>query len=425
MEETMSLIERVQSILLKPKETWPVIAAEPSDAATIYRRYVVFLAAIPAIAGFIGLTLVGMGGFGVTVRLPVTTGLFQLVVGYLLSLGVVYLLAWIVNALAPTFGGSKDLVAALKVVAYGSTAGFVGGIFNLLPPLAWLGLLLALYSIYLYYTGLPVLMRCPPEKAGAYTAVVIVCAIVAMIVVAGVAALFVGNGPLGFGASTVRGPSVPGIGGAEVPIKTPDGATVTLNPSAMADMAKRMEEAGKRMDSAQKSGDSAAAGKAMGDILGAMTGSGNAAPIPAADLKSMLPESIGDMKRAAIEAQGSEAIGIAASSAKASYAAGDKHAELSITDTGGLAGLATMAAWANLTMDKETDGKIEKVYKEGGRTVHEEYQKDGSHTEMAVILANGVVVAAEGSRIDLATLKGMVQGLDLAKIEATKRVAKR
>jgi hypothetical protein len=193
----------------------------------------------------------------------------------------------------------------------------------------------------------------------------------------------------------------------------------------MADMAKRMEEAGKRMDSAQKSGDSAAAGKAMGDILGAMTGGGNAAPIPAADLRSMLPESIGDMKRTAIEAQGNEAMGIAASSAKASYAAGDKRAELSITDTGGLAGLATLAGWANLTMDKETDGKVEKVYKEGGRTVHEEYQKDGSHAELAVILANGVVVAAEGSRVDMATLKGMVQALDLAKIEATKRVAKR
>ena len=100
-------------------------------------------------------------------------------------------------------------------------------------------------------------------------------------------------------------------------IKTPDGATVTINPSAMADMAKRMEEAGKRMDSAQKSGDSAAAGKAMGDILGAITGGGNAAPIAAADLKSMLPESIGALKRTAIEAQGNEAMGIAASSAKA------------------------------------------------------------------------------------------------------------
>jgi hypothetical protein len=418
----MSLIERVQSILLRPKQTWPVIAAEPSDLATIYSRYVVILAAVPAICGFIGWTLVGGGAFGVSYRLPVATGLVQMVVGYLLSLAIVYVLALIVNALAPTFGGSKDLVAALKVVAYGSTAGFLGGVFSLLPSLALLGLLASFYSIYLIYTGLPVLMRCPPEKAGAYTAVVIVCAIVAMIVLGAVSSLFISRGPMGFGTSTV---GAPGAVGGDVQIKTPDGATVTINPSGMADMAKRMEEASKRMDSAQKSGDSAAAGKAMGDILGAVTGAGNAAPIAPADLKAMLPESIGDMKRTSIEAQGGEAMGIAGSAAKASYAAGDRSVQLSITDMGGLAGMATMAGWANMTMDKDSDGKVEKVYKDGARTVHEEYRKDGSHGEMAVILANGVIVSAEGSRVDMAALKAMVQGVDLAKLEATKRVAKR
>ena len=417
----MNLVERVQAILLKPKETWPQIAAEPADVAGIYSRYVVILAAIPAIAGFIGWTLIGTGAFGVNFKLPIASGLFQMIVSYLLSLVVVYVLALIVNALAPTFGGSKDLVAALKVVAYGSTAGFLGGVFNLLPALSWLGLLAALYSIYLIYLGLPVLMRSPREKAGAYTAVVIVCAIVAMIVLAGVSSLFVGGGPMGFGGRTVGGPAVPG---GEVQIKTPEG-TVTINPSAMADMAKRMEEAGKRMEAAQKSGDGTAAGKVAGEILGAVTGTGNVAPIPAAELKAMLPESIGDLKRSAIEAQGGEAMGFAGSGAKATYVAGERRAELTIADTAGLAGVATMAAWANVTMDKETDGKVEKVYKDGARTVHEEYRKDGSHGELNVVLANGVVVSAEGSKVDMATLKSMVQSVDLAKLEATKRVAKR
>jgi hypothetical protein len=219
-------------------------------------------------------------------------------------------------------------------------------------------------------------MRCPPAKAGAYTAVVIVCAIVAMIVLGAVSSLFVGRGPMGFGTATVGGPAVPGMVGGDVQIKTPDGTTVTINPSAMADTARWMEEAGKRMESAAKSGDAASAG--LGAILGAVTGAGNVAPIPAADLESMLPESIGDLKRTAIEAQAGEAMGLAGSGAKASYAAGERSAELMIADPEGLAGLASMA-WANMTLGKETDGKVEKVYKEGGRTVHEEYRKDGSH----------------------------------------------
>ena len=83
-----------------------------------------------------------------------------------------------------------------------------------------------------------------------------------------------------------------------------------------------------------------------------------------------------------------------------------------------------MAGWANMTMDKETDGTVEKVYKDGARTVHEEYRKDGSHGEVTVILANGVIVEAEGNRIDAGTLKKTLAGLDLGRIEAMKRPTK-
>jgi hypothetical protein len=420
----MALIERVQSILLKPKQTWPVIAAEGGDVASIYTSYIVILAAIPAIASFIGLTVIGVGAFGVSYRVPIMTGLVQMCVGYVLSLVMVFVLALIVNALAPTFGGTKNQVQALKLVAYGTTASFVGGIFSLIPMLGILGLVAACYSIYLIYSGIAVLMRCPPEKAGVYTTVVIVCAIIAGIVLAAVSSMFSPMGRLGMGRMGMAGIAAGSAGpDANVTIKTPDGANVTINSGSMAEMAKRMEDAGKRMESAQKSGDSAAAGKAMGEMMGALTG-GNAVPIAATDLKTLLPESVGDMKRTSFEASGNQAMGIAVSSAKASYANGDRNLNLSITDTGGLAGMAALAGWANMTMDKETDGKVEKVYKDGARTMHEEYQKDGSRGEVTVILANGVIVEAEGNRMDVDSLKKVVAGVDLGKIEAMKRAAK-
>jgi hypothetical protein len=117
-------------------------------------------------------------------------------------------------------------------------------------------------------------------------------------------------------------------------------------------------------------------------------------------------------------------MGIAGSTAKASYANENRRLNLEITDTGGLAGLAAMAGWANMTMDKETDGKVEKVYKDGARTMHEEYRKDGSRAEVTVILANGVIVEASGDHVDLDSLKKVLAGVDLGKIEALKRAAK-
>ena len=200
----MNIIQRAQDILLKPKATWPQIAAEPASVASIFQQWLLILAAIPALASFIGLSLLGVGGFGF--RLPIASGLVQMVMSYLLALGMVYVMALVVDALAPTFGGRKNFLAAFKLVAYSCTAAFVGGIFNLIPSLAVLGLLAAIYSIYLLYLGLPVLMGNPDDKSPAYTAVVVVVGIVASLVIGALsAALSPGMGMgMGMGMITVR-----------------------------------------------------------------------------------------------------------------------------------------------------------------------------------------------------------------------------
>lgn len=204
----MNLIQRVKDILLTPKTTWPQIDQEPTDVKSLYTNYIIFLAAIPAVASFIGMSLFGIGMFGISFRVPVLSGLTQMIVGYALSLGLVFLLALVVDALAPTFGGEKNQISALKLVAYGTTASFVGGIFGLLPALSILSVLTGIYSIYLIYTGVPVLMKCPPEKATGYTAAIVGCGIVAGIVVAAVmAALIPSGGPGPFGMMGASGDS--------------------------------------------------------------------------------------------------------------------------------------------------------------------------------------------------------------------------
>ncbi len=186
----MSLVDRVKGILLAPRKEWTAIDAEPATTASIFSSYVVPLAAIPAIAGFIGLSLVGGSVMGVSFRVPIATGITGAVVRYVLSLVAVYVLALIIDALAPTFGGTRSSTQALKVAAYSSTAGWVAGIFMLVPALGVLGLL-GLYSLYLLYLGLPVLMKSPQEKSAGYTVVVVVCAIVLFVVVGAIANRFV------------------------------------------------------------------------------------------------------------------------------------------------------------------------------------------------------------------------------------------
>jgi Yip1 domain len=405
----MNVVERAKAILLQPTATWPVIDAEPATVQSIYKDWLILMAAIPAVCGFIGMSLVGVG-FGF--RLPVVAGLVTAILGYVLSLVGAYVMALIVDALAPSFGGTKNPVGALKVIAYGATAVYVAGVLKLVPMLGVLGIIAACYSIYLMYLGLPVVMKCPQDKAPGYTAVVVILYIVVTMVVGTISTMFVG-----FGALSAFGHSRPAFS-----INTPNGE-VTVDTSAIDAAAKRMEAANARIAAAQKSGDPASAGAALGEMMGALTGAGGT-PIPVADLKAQLPETLGALKRESFETNGGSAMGISTSEAKAGYAGGEQHAELTITDLGGLGGIASVATWANVTVDKETPDAIEKTYKDSGRTIHEEYRKDGSHAEYTVILKNGVIVQTSGQKIDGATLKSMASAVNLDAIEAMKRPVK-
>ena len=409
----MNVIERAKDMILKPAETWPVIEAEPASVASIYKEWLVILVAIPAVCKFIGLSVVGVGLFGYGYRMPIVGGLVGMIVGYILGLVGVFLVALIVDALAPTFGGTKNQVAALKVVAYGFTASYVAGVLSILPALGLLAIVAAAYSVYVLYLGLPVLMKCPKDKAGGYAAVVIILAIVMWVVIGSISALFFGFGSLMTGGARP---------GSAFSLRTPNGE-VTVDSNALTAAAQRMDAARARMEAAQKSGDPASATAALGDVMGALTGAGGT-PIPVADLKAQLPESLGALKRESFETNGGSAMGISSSVAKAGYAAGDQRANLSITDLGGLGGFASVATWANVTVDKETPDAIEKTYKDGGRTIHEEYRKDGSHSQYTVILKNGVIVETDGDRIDGPTLKSMAGAVNLDALEAMKRPAK-
>jgi hypothetical protein len=120
--------------------------------------------------------------FGVTVRVPLVAGIATLILGYALSLVMVYVIAIIADALAPTFQGEKNLFNAFKLIAFSMTPGFLGGIFSLLPAFAALGLLASLYGVYILYLGAPTLIKVPQDKAAPYTAVLVICAIVASVI---------------------------------------------------------------------------------------------------------------------------------------------------------------------------------------------------------------------------------------------------
>ncbi|RSU18436.1 YIP1 family protein [Sphingomonas koreensis] len=378
-ETSSNLIERIKNILLKPKEEWERIDAEPATVGGLMTGWVVPLAAIGPVAGLIGGLVFGYGGmFGITIRPSVTMAVTGAVISYLLALLCAWLFSKIIDALAPSFGGQKNPVQAMKVAAYSGTAAYLAGVFQIIPALGILGLL-GLYSLYLLYLGLPRLMKAPADKAMGYTIVTVVVAIVLFFVVSVVTgALTSLVAPRAITSATMSGEvSVPGVGKVDL---------------------SKLEEASKKME--------AAAERAQ-----------TATPVDRQALAALLPASAGGWTRTALESSTASAGGMGGSQAEARYEANGQSVRLKVADLAAAGAFAAMASAFKVETSREDDQGYEKSGLIDGRYTMEKWNKSGSGS-YGVLLKDRFLVEAEGNVPDIGTLKALVGAVDAGKLEA-------
>lgn len=200
MENTLgvdgpALVDRAKRILVDPRGEWPVIESEVTTTEKLYRGYIAPLAAIPAIAGFIGMSIIGISlPFVGRYRAGIVGGIVQALLTWVLAMVGVYIAALVINKLATSFDSRPDDMQALKLVAYANTAAWVAGIFSIIPVLGLLALIGGLYSIYLFYVGLPVMMKTPQAKVVPYMVVSVIVLICVYFVIGLVTAAISGVG---------------------------------------------------------------------------------------------------------------------------------------------------------------------------------------------------------------------------------------
>ncbi len=415
----MSLVDRVKNILLTPKTEWDVVAGETAAGPALVTGYVLPLAAVSAIAGFIGVVLIGVSvPFAGTVRMGMTFGLVSAIIQIVMAVVMVYVVGFVVDFLAPTFGGQKNFPQALKVAVYAYTPVWVAGVLRIIPMLGILVLLAALYAIYLLYLGLPKLMKSPPEKAAGYTAVVVIACIVLAIIIAVVSGVVMRFGMPGAGMGALSG--LGGLAGRH-------GGDVTYDANSplgkLDAFSKKMEEANRNMEEAKKSGDAGkqteAAMAALGTVL---SGGKGVEPVQLDQLKPLLPETLAGLPRTDMRTDRSGVKGLMIAKAEAVYggANGAPRIDLEVTDTGGAAGLMGLAAWMGLQGEHEDSNRREVTRHEGNRLVHEEVNKHGGTNKFTVVVAERFIVEASGRNVPIDTLKSSVAAVDLSKLEGLK-----
>lgn len=174
----MNLVDRAKDIVLRPRTEWSAVDREPSEVSDLFVSYVGVLAAIPAICALIKRVLVGV---------PLVSALLIAITAYVVSCLTVYVMALIVDRLAPHFAGRRDFENALKLIAYSATPIWLSGVFLLIPGLGFLVLFGLLDAVYLLWLGIPALMRVPYHRALTCLGALLLCLIVVVTVFATVA----------------------------------------------------------------------------------------------------------------------------------------------------------------------------------------------------------------------------------------------
>ncbi|CAN5230064.1 hypothetical protein BH10PSE3_BH10PSE3_21950 [soil metagenome] len=383
------LVGRAKRLLLSPSSEWDRIDAEPATIKGIYVGYVCILAAIPPIAGLIGGQVFGHGGFGFHFKPALVPSIIGAVVAYGLSLLSVFLIALIIDALAPSFDGQKDRLQAFKVSAYSYTAAWVFGVLGIFPPLALIAGLASLYGLYLLYLGLPKLMKAPKEKAVGYTVVTILCAIVLSIVIGAITGAVAGAALFGAAshvADTGRAAGTVEYNGTKIDMGKLDAAN------------KKMEAAAARME----------AGK-------------NAPSVPAETLKALLPANVAGFARTSVESNSGAAGGMSIATATGEYQKDSANFRLAVTDLGPMAAMATLASAVNAESTKETAHGYERTGTVDGRLTTEEWDRETKYGRYNVVVGERFSVEANGSADSIDVLKQAVGSVDAGRLEALAR----
>ncbi|MGZ3304855.1 MAG: Yip1 family protein [Asticcacaulis sp.] len=383
---THGLIARIQAILLKPAETWDVIDAEPSTIRSIFTGYVVPLAAVGPVCGAIGMSLIGVGMFGISYQTPWLWSIASAIVMYVCALIGVYVEALIIDALAPSFDGQKNMTQAYKVAAYSATAAWLAGLFRILPMLGVLGIL-GLYSLYLLYLGLPKLMKAPQEKSLGYTIVVIIVTFVLYAIIFAVGGAVAGIGAIGSMGGHMAGNTALG--------------TVRVGGNSM-DLDK-MAVAASQM---------AAQASAMQNGTAAATEVKTVSPQALLDL---MPSIYNGAVRADTSTSSSGVNGASASAAEATYHVGGGTIHLKLSDIGGVMGVGGLLNAVNVNSSSSSAGGYDSIRTDGNRKITERYDTAGKHGSYGILQDGRIAVEAEGDNVDMNTLKTLVATIDLNK----------
>ncbi len=152
----------------RPADAFEALARTEPDPLSVFFRRIVWLALLPPVFAFIGASIFGWRlGAAQPLYLP-SDALTLISIGYFFTLLFGFVsTAFVARWMAPTYGADEALGTHLALVGSVAAPLVAGSVFHLFPHV-FVNLLVLIpaliWSIYLLYRGLPIVLKTGPER---------------------------------------------------------------------------------------------------------------------------------------------------------------------------------------------------------------------------------------------------------------------
>jgi hypothetical protein len=194
------ILNHIWGLYAHPKDEWQTI--EKRHESLMYSLvHILVVALIPSICGYYAAAHIGWTiGVGDPIKISQSSAQVMAVAMYAALIGGVFALAYLIQWMAKTFDSKPSFIQSLELAAYTATPMLMVGITALFPVLwfvALAGLAAVSYSVYLLYSGVPIMMNIPEEKGFIYSSSVVTCGLVLLVAIMALSAIMwtMGFGP--------------------------------------------------------------------------------------------------------------------------------------------------------------------------------------------------------------------------------------
>ena len=185
------ILNHIWGLYAHPKEEWHTIE-QRHESLRYSLLHILIVALIPAVCCYYATVHIGWSvGVGDPIRISQSSAQVMAASMYFGLIIGVFSLSFLIQWMAKTFDSKPDFVQALELASYTATPLLMVGITALFPVLwfvAIAGLAAVAYSVYLLYTGVPILMNIPEEEGFMYSSSVVTCGLVLLVSLLGLTA---------------------------------------------------------------------------------------------------------------------------------------------------------------------------------------------------------------------------------------------